>query len=140
MAFHEKSAWIMTFILLLVGLAYFYIVAVAGSEPGQLAQPMAPRVIVYTICLVVLSVVGHTAIAIMAPRDANAPLDERERTIVDRAGHYSSYVVAIGIVLSLGLYMLSHDGDLLFYTVFASLMIGQIMEYAFQILLYRTSV
>ena len=130
----------MSFILLFVGLAYFYFVAVIGSESGQLAQPTGGVVVVYTICLVVLAVVGHTAIAIMAPRDANTPLDERERTIFIRAGHYSSYVFATGIVLSLGLYMLSHNGDLLFYTVFASLMIGQIMEYAFQILLYRTSV
>lgn len=87
-----------------------------------------------------LSIVGHVAIAALAPKDANARPDERERQIFNRAGHYSSYVIASGIVMSLGLYFYSHDGDLLFYTVFGSLMIGQITEYAFQIFLYRNSV
>lgn len=140
MSFHEKSAWIMSFLLSLLGLVYFYAVAVSWSESGQPAQPMVPLVIVYTVCLVVLSAIGHVAIAILAPKDANTSLDERERQIFNRAGHYSSYVFASGIVMSLGLYLFSHDGNLLFYSVFASLMIGQVMEYAFQILLYRTSV
>ncbi len=140
MPFREKSAWIMSFTLLLVGMMYFYGVAVIWSESGQLAQPMLPMVVVYTICLVALSIVGHAVIAILAPKDASARPDERERQIFSRAGHYSSYVIASGIVVSLGLYLVSHNGDLLFYTVFASFMIGQVMEYAFQILLYRTSV
>ena len=140
MPFREKSAWIMSFALLLAGVFYFYVVAVTLSESGHLAQPMLPLVVVYTVCLVLLSVVGHVAIAIWAPKDANATLDERERQIFNRAGHHSSYVIASGIVMSLGLYLFSHDGDLLFYTVFASLIIGQVMEYAFQIFLYRTSV
>ena len=140
MPFREKSAWIMSFSLLLVGMFYFYAVAVIWSQSGQLAQPMLPLVFAYTVCLVVLSIVGHVAIAILAPKDANARPDERERQIFNRAGRYSSFVIASGIVISLGLYLISHNGDLLFYTVFASLMIGQVMEYAFQIILYRTSV
>lgn len=43
-------------------------------------------------------------------------------------------------MLSLGLYLLSYDGDLLFYCVFASLMISQLVEYGVQIFLYRTTV
>lgn len=140
MPFQEKSAWIMSIALLVVGLLYFYLVSVVSSELGRLAPPMLPLVVGYTISLVVLSVVGHIAIAILAPNDANAALDERERQIVNRAGHYSSYVIAIGIVMSLGSYLIAPDGDLLFYTIFASLMIGQVMEYAFQILLFRTSI
>lgn len=140
MPFREKSAWIMTFGLLLVGTLYFYAVAVIWSASGQLAQPMLPLVVAYTVCLVVFSVVGHVAIAILAPKEANARPDERERQIISRSGHYSSFVVASGIVMSLGLYLFWHDGDLLFYTVFGSLMLGQIMEYVFQIFLYRTSV
>lgn len=140
MPFREKSAWIMSIILLLAGAFYFYAVAMIWSDSGQLARPTLPRVVAYTACLVVMSVVGHVAIALLAPRDANARPDERERQIFSRAGRYSSFVIASGIVMSLGLYLLSHDGDLLFYTVLASLMIGQVIEYAIQIFLYRTSV
>ena len=140
MPFKEKSAWIMASLLLLLGSAYFYIVAAISSETGQLATPMLRLIIIYTVILVILSIVGHTVIGILAPKEANAAADERERGIFDRAGHYSSYFVGAGVVMSLGAYLFLRSGDLLFYTVFASLMLGQIMEYVFQIVFYRTSI
>jgi hypothetical protein len=42
--------------------------------------------------------------------------------------------------MSLGLYLFSYDGNLLFYCVFGSLMISQLVEYGLQIVLYRTTV
>lgn len=140
MAFREKSAWIMSLTLLLLGLAYFYAVGVIGSESGQLAAPMLPLLVTYTVCLVLLVIIGNAAIAVLAPKDANAAVDERERRIFDRAGNYSSYFLGAGIVMSLGYYLLSRNGDLLFYTVFASLMLGQIMEYVLQIIFYRSAI
>ena len=140
MAFQEKSAWIMSVALLLAGLSYFYLVAAIGAELGEMAPPLLPLIIVYTVCLVALSVVGHIVIAVLAPKEANSPPDERDRQIVNRAGHYSSYVLVSGVVMSLGLYVVSHDGNLLFYAAFTSLMIAQVLEYVFQILLYRTSI
>lgn len=140
MPFREKSAWIMSFLLAALGAAYFYVVATIWSESGQLAAPMMPLVIAYTVCLSALAIIGHIAIALVAPRDANASADERERRIFQRAGHYSSYFFAAGVVLSLGSYLVVRNGDLLFYAVFASLMLGQIMEYVFHIVLFRSKV
>jgi uncharacterized membrane protein (DUF485 family) len=140
MPFKEKSAWIMAFLMLLLGAAYFYVVAAISSETGQLATPLLRLIVVYTVCMIVLSAVGHTVIGILAPKEANAAADERERSIFDRAGHYSSYFTGVGVVMSLGAYLLVRSGDLLFYGVFASLMVGQTMEYVYQIIFYRTSV
>ena len=140
MPFREKSAWIMSAALFLSGIFYFRAVLSPWSESGQLVSPGIPLILAYTVFLVVLSIVGHIVAAALAPKDADAPVDEREQQIFNRAGHYSSYVVATGIVMSLGLYVLSNSGDLLFYAVFASLLVGQIVEYLFQILFYRTSV
>jgi len=140
MPFKEKSAWIMAFLLLSLGAAYFYVVAAISSETGQLATPLLRLIVVYTVCMIVLSAVGHTVIGILAPKEANAAADEREQSIFDRAGHYSSYFTGVGVVMSLGAYLILRSGDLLFYGVFASLMVGQIMEYVYQIIFYRTSV
>lgn len=140
MPFREKSAWIMSIALLVGGFLYFGAVVSAWSEFGQLASPAIPRIVAYTVCLVVIAIVGHIVIAALAPKDANAPVDEREKQIFTRAGYYSSYVFGAGVVTSLGIYVFSNSGDLLFYTVFASLMMGQIAEYFFQILFYRTSI
>ncbi len=140
MPFREKSAWIMSIALLLGGFFYFHSVLSAWSESGRLASPAIPKILAYTGILVAIAIVGHIVAAALAPKEANASVDEREKQIFVRAGHYSSYVFAAGILSSLGVYVVSGSGDLLFYTVFASLMVGQIVEYVFQILFYRTPI
>ena len=138
MAFQEKSAWIMTLALLIGGLFYFGLVVLISNGMGQLAPPLLPLIVIYTIILVALAIVGHVLIAIMTPKEANAPLDERERQIQYRAGHWSGYVIGFGVIVSLGSYLFTRNGDLLFYAVFASLMLSALTEYASQIVLYRT--
>jgi hypothetical protein len=137
-AFHEKSAWIMSAALLVGGIFYFGIVARISSSIGQLVPPIFPLVGVYTAILVVIAIAGHVVIALLTPKEANAPLDERERLLTVRAGHYSGLVFGAGVIMSLGLYLVSYDGNLLFYCVFGSLMISQLVEYGLQIVLYRT--
>ena len=137
MPFQEKSAWTMLAALLCCGLLYCAQITSMSPSIGELARPTMPIVIVYTVILVVVAIVGHIVIAIFAPEEAKASIDERERKIVDRAAHLSAYVFTIGVVLSLILYMISYDGNMFFYTVLGSLVIGQLAEYAFQIYFYR---
>jgi amino acid transporter len=139
MPFQEKSGWIMSVALLLGGLFYFAQVAAMSSSLGELASPTIPIVILYTIILVIVAILGHIVIAIFAPKDANARSDERERKIFDRAGHLSGYVFAVGVVLSLGLYLIAYDGNTLFYAAFGSLMFSQLTDYAFRIYFYRAA-
>lgn len=138
MSFQEKSAWIMSFTLLLAAALYFG--AIGFLSNGDLPSPALPAIITYTMALVGVAVVGHIVIAVSAPQDASSSLDERERQIACRAGHLSSHVFATVIVLSLVIYMLSNNGHLLFYCVFAALMIAQLSEYLIQIILLRRGV
>ena len=140
MPFHEKSAWTMAVTLTIGGILYFWAVASISADLGQLAPPVLPTVVVYTGIIVVLAIVGHIAIAALSPREANAPADEREKKVVDRAAHLSGYVLGVGAIAALGLYLFTYDGNLMFYVVFASLMASQIAEYLCQIALYRRGV
>ena len=140
MAFYEKSALIMSFALLIGGIFYFSVVATMSGELGHLVPPMLPLVAVYTAILIAVAIAGHVAAAVMAPREANASPDERERQLAMRASHYSGLIFGAGVIVSLGFYLLSYDGHLLFYSVFGSLMISQLAEYGLQIVLYRTAV
>ncbi len=140
MAFQEKSAWVMSVSLVLGGIFYFGVVKTMTAEIGQLAPPILPAVVLYTIILVVVSIIGHIAIAVFSPKEASAPLDEREKAIFHRAGHVSAYLFGAGVLLSLGVYLYSYSGDVLFYGVFASLMIAQLAEYVIRILFYRVFV
>lgn len=140
MAFQEKSAWVMAAALILGGIFYFLAVNSLTAELGHLAPPILPIVVVYTIILILVAILGHIIVAMTAPKEADAPLDEREQTILTRAGHYSSYLLGAGVLLSLGGYLVFRSGDALFYGVFASLMVSQLLEYVIRIFYYRATI
>lgn len=140
MAFREKSAWLMSISLLVGGLFYFNAVNALSEQLGQLAPPLIGLVVIYTIILIAIAIVGHIVLAVLAPSDANETLDEREKTIMRRASDISSYVLGFGVITSLGTYLVGYGGDVLFYSVFVSLMLAQLVEYLCQIALYRLGV
>jgi len=137
MPFREKSAWLMSAALTLVSAGYAYIVITMSHALERLAPPLIPLVVVFTLALAILASASHMLIALLAPKDAAAPADERDRAIAAKAGAWSGYVFATGVALALGDYLVVHDGDSLFYGVFATWILAQVSQYAFQILLYR---
>ncbi|GAB5498685.1 MAG: hypothetical protein PsegKO_09960 [Pseudohongiellaceae bacterium] len=139
MSFNEKSAWIMMLALLAGGVIYFGVVLSASLQLQELASPTLPLVAAYTGVLVLVAIIGHVLVAIYAPDEASTVPDERERSIANQACVHASMLVASGALLSLLLYLLTGSGDLLFYTVFASLMLGQLAGYVSQIVLYRVA-
>ena len=138
MSFREKSAWIMSIALLVTGALYLRTLTGLSVDNDLLTLPILPFIIGYTIILTVIAVIGHIVIAIQSPRDANNALDEREQKIIERSGHWSGYAFAAGVFLSLGFYLLHYNGNLLFYTVFASIIVSQLIEYLIQIVLFRS--
>jgi len=138
--FREKTAWAMAAIL--AGGAAFYLnmVISASRTLGQTAPPIVGFVIAYVVVIVIASVILMTALAATSPREANAPADEREKIIGDKAGNWSGYVMVVPALGALWHYAVNGDGNMLFHLVFLSLMLGQIAEYAFQIILYRRGV
>ncbi len=137
MPFREKSAWMMIAALSLAGAGYAAIVVQLSMTLERLAPPLIPMLVVFMIALAVLAAGSHILISVLAPKDATAPEDERDRTIAARAGARSGYVFATGVTLALGHYLMARDGDVLFYAVFAAWTLAQVSEYAFQIALYR---
>ncbi|MEM1080027.1 MAG: hypothetical protein AAGH65_00445 [Pseudomonadota bacterium] len=137
MAFQEKGAWVMLIGLIIGGANYFTWVGLLSREIGQLAPPILPMLVVFIVFLVVLAVIGFTIIALASPNEANAPADERDRRITERAGHWSGFVIGFGVIVSLGLYLFTYSGNLLFYGVFASLLLSSIVEYGSKVVQYR---
>jgi hypothetical protein len=138
MSFREKSAWAMAVVMTLAGLCYLS--SVTGASRALGASPPPIGILIGYVVLVVIGSVGvQVVLAVSAPQEANAPADERERPALQRAGHWSGIVLAVGAVLSLGWFLYRPDGNLLFHLVFGSLIVSQIAEYAFQIALLRRS-
>jgi hypothetical protein len=140
MPFHEKSAWVMAVTMVAGGGAYFWTIASLSAELGHLAPPILRTVLVFTVVIIVLAIVGHILIAALSPQDADAASDERERKIAGKAAHLSGYVLGVGAIGALALYLFTYDGNLMFYIVFGSLILSQLAESAVRILLHRKGV
>ena len=90
MSFREKSAWISLLTMALVyGRYYWRVLHQAGGGTGDLLMTV--------VALVVLQVGLTIAAAIWTPRDANAPVDERERLILLKATRTAYAGLATGI-------------------------------------------
>lgn len=140
MAFKEKSAWAMMVILIAAGLFYFNLIFKASAALGATAPIIPPFLVAYIVLVVIASIVVMSVIAISAPEEANAPADERERRADNKAGHWSGYILAIGVISGVLHYSVTGDGNLLAQLCFGSLMLSQIVEYGLQIWLYRRGV
>jgi len=136
MAYREKSAWVMAALMGAAGLYYLHMVVSISRAVGETAPPV-PVLIAYVVLVVIGSVVAQVTLAAASPKEANAPADERERPVLDRAGNISGIVLGFGAVGSL-LHFLHHgDGYLLFHMIMGSLIVSQFVEYALQIVLLR---
>lgn len=136
MAFREKSAWLMLIITLLVGGGLTFEVVQGFNSTSQ----WPPAVSVFTrltMGLIVLSIIGQIALALVDRKSANRPADEREKTIQQRADAYSGILLGVLIVSSLMTYLVHQHGDLLFLMALLSLVVAQVAEYLVEIIGYR---
>jgi len=131
MPFKEKSAWVMGAIMLATGLWYAQLVAAAPDAP--VIGPLIP----YVLAVIVLSIVAQVGLAIASPKEANAPADEREKIVIDRAGHWSGIVMGVLALAACATYAAAPDGVMLFYSIIGALILAQLAEYVFQIVLFR---
>lgn len=136
MAFREKSAWLMLIITLLVGGGLTFEVVQGFNSTSQ----WPPAVSVFTrltMGLIVLSIIGQIALALVDRKSANHPADEREKTIHQRADAYSGILLGVLIVSSLMTYLVHQHGDVLFLMALLSLVVAQAAEYLVEIIGYR---
>ena len=140
MSFREKSAWttVVTILLVLV------MVATEVPRPWSLA-PEPSRMIFYVlhralIAFVVIEILAHIVVRVGAPRDAQAPVDERDRLVALKArslAFYAFTVLALGSVL---LIHLGANGIRVGYCVLVSFVVAQAVNYAARIFYYRRGV
>lgn len=136
MAFNEKSAWAMLVALGLAAVVYVGPLLAAFLSAGQVVPP-APVAILFVIVLIVLSILTHILVALSNPSEATETRDERDRSAILFAGHWSGIVLGFGVIMSLLSYLGLRSGDILFHGVFVSLILASLIEYALKIIAYR---
>lgn len=136
MAFREKMAWLSVAAHALVFGGYFF--ALTRSWDEQHAQGLSiGLMIAAVIAFVVIMVALTTAIALLAPRSAGAPADERERLIDLKAERSASYVLSAAVVCLIGALLMSWNGILVANLLLAAVVISELVKAGLQIGYYR---
>ncbi|WP_296594864.1 hypothetical protein [Phenylobacterium sp.] len=135
MSFREKSAWITLVTVAICFGVYFGSIAVGRVSPRGFAT--FHFLLLCVAALVVLQIGAHAVAAAMAPKDARAPRDERERLIAWRAQSIGYHVLMVGV---LGLGAPGHFGhpvpDLLNFALLDLVVAAMVVAVA-QIVMYR---
>ncbi|HEY1709008.1 MAG TPA: hypothetical protein VGG10_12140 [Rhizomicrobium sp.] len=134
MPFREKIAWISLVSMTGIYGVYFWSVVERGH---QTAPSQFGGLLMTTVALVIVQVVLITAVAIMAPKEAQAPHDEREKLIDLRATRvaYAGLATAVACACLFGAFtppIVFNTNALLFVLVTA-----EIMRSGCQIIQYR---
>jgi hypothetical protein len=134
MSFREKSAWISFVLIVLVFGPYFWLVGrslVGGAHVHGGTQ------FGLILLFIVLEIVVHIAIAIQSPRDAQAPIDERENLIDLKATRTAFYVLFGGALLSIFTMHFRVTIWTLSQFVLFSIVVAELVKFARQIVLFR---
>jgi hypothetical protein len=98
MSFREKTAWIALMAYGLVFGGYFFNLSRAWDE-GLDQRLGIGLMVVAVIALVVITASLMVTAALITPKQANAPADERERLIELKSERIASYALSVGVVL-----------------------------------------
>lgn len=140
MSFREKSAWITLVTIVFVSLLF----VLHMPPPWSLAP--RPNFFMFHVLLmsvgafVVIEIVAHVVVALRAPRDAKAPLDERDRLIAWKARSIAYYVAAVLSFVSASLIHLGANQIALAWCILVSFVVSQAVNYVARIIYYRRGV
>jgi hypothetical protein len=137
MSFREKTAWVCLVTMAAVYGWYFAATLPALAAGGAAGLRLSTSILV----LAVLQVVPLVVIAAASPREAKAPLDERDR-LIELKGSRAAYVVLVcGALLACVAAMhFSAGGALLANYIFLAIVAAQLAKYLTQIVHYRRGV
>ncbi len=137
MSFREKIAWVS---LLTTGTVYGWYFLTAHPFSAGSATEAAP-LLRLAVLLTILQIVPITVMAALSPRDAKAPLDEREALIALKASRAGYAVLVAGALASCvaGAHF-GIGGIVLANGILAALVSAELAKQAFQILHYRRGV
>jgi hypothetical protein len=139
MPFQEKSAIVMTGVLVVVYGAYFAVVGrwMASSPVDEIVYQ--PLMIIVVVPLAILAAVSHIVLAVMNPKDANAN-DERDRLVSLHGEQVGGLVLAVGVFFALVLAMAEFPQFFIAHALLLSLVLAEITANATKVVRYRRGV
>jgi len=136
MAFREKTAWISLLATLGIYGFYFSALASARGNSAEFFALLIETMITFVVVFVALTIV----VAILSPKDADAPADEREKLIGLKAERVAYYAVSTGAVAGMLAAFCGLSGFWIANVLFLTLVVAGLAKDAMCIVLYRAGV
>jgi hypothetical protein len=138
LTFKEKSYWASLLILSVVWVNYFMRVKPAMFDGSITRAESIGLFMGALITLIILQIVVHVLLAVINPRTADQSSDERDKTIISKAGNIAGWVLSTCVVM-IGAYAMFIDVSsvLIANLLLLALVLSQCAEYALALFYYR---
>jgi hypothetical protein len=136
MSFREKSAW--AALVTYGGVYGLYFTALANAWDAQWSQGLSIGLMAAAVVALVVIATGLTIVAaILSPKDANAPADERETLIELKSERVASYTLSVSVVCLIGALLIGWNPFLVANLLLASMVLSELVKALSQILSFR---
>ncbi len=139
MSFREKSAWIALVTYGAVFGGYFFLLWQNWADSyGRFLS--IGLLVGAVLALVVIAATLTIVAALLNPKEANAPADEREMLIDLKAERTASYTLTVGVIMLIGALLLGWNAHLVANLLLASMVVSELVKATTQIVYYRRGV
>ncbi len=137
MAFREKIAWLTLGTMLAAYGLYFGVIGPAARFGEERLADIIWSFGLVAAAHAVVMIAGAIAIAVSATREANAPLDERDKAIARRAANVAYYVLLVGLIF-VGIVMpFSEPAWKIVNMALVAIVVAETVRYGIVLLSYR---
>ena len=140
MAFREKTAWISLLTTVGVWGGYFWIVGGRQFERGDLAGMATSTVGLFVgavVAIVVIQIILAIALAVVARKEADAPMDEREQLIDLKAARAGFYALNGAVFCVSGLWLIGASPLVMANGILLAMVLAEIVHSGGKIVAYR---
>jgi hypothetical protein len=138
MSYREKSAWI--YLVSTVLVAGFFFLHVPWTLRPETSRALMHGLLYCVLAWLVIQLVAHLIVARLAPDDAKAPKDERERLIELEAIRIARLVYIVATLLAVSMLHIGATGPAVGYGVLFALVLGELVNYSVRIFYHRRGV
>lgn len=141
MSFREKSLLASIVTMVWVWGYYFYKVYTWSQDGLMTMSALGGALVTAVVMTIVVSVVAHILIAGRLAIDDEVPDgDERDRAVVERASHLSSYLLVGGVVAAVIAALITERLEFTLNVLLLHFVISELARYALQLHYYRRGI
>ena len=136
LSFREKGAWVSFLAILGVFTPFFWNSWQQFSGARDRATAMSTAFGLLAL-FVVVEIVAHAVLAMLSPREARTPKDERERLIEMRATFIAFQVLVVGALLAVAVIHATPSAWVMQQVLLFAIVVAELVKFGTQIVLFR---